>query len=196
MTVTGSNSTIESRRMNVAPWVLLVLVAALLRIVLALHPGLWSDEIFSLAMATGHSLEHPANEANPALGDYVESRDPKPPSTFRRYAEHDASPAVDHDDVVEAFSADGSDKTLTRRSGLFPWACQLIRASRRPRRALRSPAEPKRIGRSLPSCTPITGRFNNFFPLTPVIYPATAPNTPPCRPSNSRLKSDPSRSIF
>jgi Dolichyl-phosphate-mannose-protein mannosyltransferase len=93
MTVTGSNSTIESRRMNVAPWVLLVSVAALLRIVLALHPGLWSDEVFSLAMATGHSLEHPANEANPALGDYVESRDPKPPSTFRRYAEHDASPA-------------------------------------------------------------------------------------------------------
>jgi uncharacterized membrane protein len=79
--------------MIVAPWVLLVSAAALMRIVLALHPGLWSDEIFSLAMATGHSLEHPANEANPALGDYVESRDPRPPSTFRRYAEHDPSPA-------------------------------------------------------------------------------------------------------
>ena len=72
---------------------LLFVIAALLRIDLALHPGLWADEIFSLAMATGHSLEHPANEANPALGDYAESKDPQPASIFRRYMEHDSPPA-------------------------------------------------------------------------------------------------------
>ena len=31
----------------------------------AVQPGLWADEIFSLAMATGHSLEHPAAIADP-----------------------------------------------------------------------------------------------------------------------------------
>ena len=33
---------------------------------------LWVDELFSLAIATGHSLEHPAAAAKPALGDFVE----------------------------------------------------------------------------------------------------------------------------
>jgi hypothetical protein len=47
----------------------------------------------------------------------------------------------------------------------------------------------------------IAGRFTNLLRRTPVIYPATAPNAPrfpasPCHPSNSRLKSDPPRSIF
>src|SRR5215470_7892696 len=79
--------------MKTAPWFFVISVAALLRIGLALHPGLWSDEIFSLAMATGHSLEHPAEEANQALGDYVEPLDPQPPSTFRRYMQHEESPA-------------------------------------------------------------------------------------------------------
>src|SRR5215813_6017914 len=71
----------------------LFVIAALLRIDLALRPGLWADEVFSLAMATGHSLEHPADEANPALGDYEESRDPRPASIIRRYMEHDSPPA-------------------------------------------------------------------------------------------------------
>ena len=76
-----------------ALWVLLAAVAAVPRIALALHPGLWADEIFSLAMATGHSLEHHAGEANPVLGDFVEPPNPQPPSAFRRYMQHDASPA-------------------------------------------------------------------------------------------------------
>jgi len=84
---------IESREMSVAVLFLLVFAGVLLRMVLTLHPGLCADEIFSLAMATGHSLEHPADQADPALGDYVEDRDPHPPGTFRRYVEHDAPPA-------------------------------------------------------------------------------------------------------
>src|SRR5689334_12746459 len=67
---------------------LLVTGAASVRIGLALRPGLWVDEIFSLAMATGHSLEHAPALANPALGDYVETLMPQSPSAWRRYAEH------------------------------------------------------------------------------------------------------------
>ena len=48
---------------------LLLLPAALIRFGLAERQGLWADEIFSLALATGHSVEHPATAANAALGD-------------------------------------------------------------------------------------------------------------------------------
>jgi hypothetical protein len=75
------------------PLVLLVCAAFVLRIALASRPGLWGDEIFSLAMATGHSLEHPAGEARPALGDFVQPAEVTPSSAFRRYAEHDRPPA-------------------------------------------------------------------------------------------------------
>jgi hypothetical protein len=81
--------------------VLLLCVAMLLRIVLALRPGVWGDEIFSLAMATGHSLEHPAAEARPGLGDFVEPAPPVPSRTFRRYVEHE-HPAASGARVVRA----------------------------------------------------------------------------------------------
>jgi uncharacterized membrane protein len=81
-----------------APWAVLValllLVAAFgLRVRAAQQPGLWADEIFSLAMATGHSVEHPAAQADPLAGDFVQATDPVPPATYRRYAEFDAPPA-------------------------------------------------------------------------------------------------------
>jgi hypothetical protein len=80
------------RRPWVAPLVLIAL-AALLRLGLVNRHGLWADELFSLAMATGHSLEHPAAQADPALGDYVEAPQPLPPSAYSRYLEHDNPPA-------------------------------------------------------------------------------------------------------
>ena len=48
-------------------WMLLgfFVIAALLWISVAERSSLWVDEIFSLAMATGHSLEHPAAAADP-----------------------------------------------------------------------------------------------------------------------------------
>jgi Dolichyl-phosphate-mannose-protein mannosyltransferase len=77
---------------NVIPFIalglLLVAGAAYIRIGLALRSGLWVDEITSLAMATGHSLEHTPAVANPALGDYIETPMPQLPSAWRRYAEH------------------------------------------------------------------------------------------------------------
>jgi hypothetical protein len=73
---------------------LLVFLAAMaLRVCLVDRQGLWVDEVFSLAMATGHSIEHPAARARPELGDYVELMVPRPPSAYRAYAEHDDPPA-------------------------------------------------------------------------------------------------------
>jgi uncharacterized membrane protein len=81
-----------------APWVVLVALSLLvtafgLRARAAARPGLWADEIFSLAVATGHSLEHPAAEADALAGDFVQATDAVPPASYRRYAEFDAPPA-------------------------------------------------------------------------------------------------------
>ncbi len=76
-------------------------LCAVLRLGLVDRHGLWADELFSLAMATGHSLEHPAAEADPALGDYVEFAQPAPVSAYSRYLEHD-SPAASPARVVRA----------------------------------------------------------------------------------------------
>jgi 4-amino-4-deoxy-L-arabinose transferase-like glycosyltransferase len=81
-----------------APWpalvvLLLSLAAIALRIEAALRPGLWADEIFSLAMATGHSLEHAATDADSTHGDFVQPQEAQPPETFRRYAEAETPPA-------------------------------------------------------------------------------------------------------
>ena len=68
-------------------------IAALLRIVLANERGLWADELFSLAMATGHSLEHPAAAADSSRGDFVERREAEPAQAYGRYLRHDTPPA-------------------------------------------------------------------------------------------------------
>jgi hypothetical protein len=61
-------------------WMLLGLfvATALLRIFFLSGTGLWGDEVFSLAVATGHSLEGPAAAARPELGDFVEPDHPVP----------------------------------------------------------------------------------------------------------------------
>lgn len=51
--------------------------------------GVWADEAFSLAMATGHSLEHPPALADPARFDYMEPAGPVSPAALRRFLEHD-----------------------------------------------------------------------------------------------------------
>lgn len=80
---------------------LLVLAGAAFRVDVALQPGLWGDEIFSLAMATGHSLEHPPAQADSSRGDFAEPRQPRSPLAFRRYAEHE-TPPVGVERVVRA----------------------------------------------------------------------------------------------
>jgi 4-amino-4-deoxy-L-arabinose transferase-like glycosyltransferase len=76
-------------------WLLLAVfvVAALVRLGLTGRHSLWVDEVFSLAIATGHSLEHPAATADPALGDFVEPKGPVDAEEFQRYLAHDDPPA-------------------------------------------------------------------------------------------------------
>ncbi|MEQ1891197.1 MAG: glycosyltransferase family 39 protein [Planctomycetota bacterium] len=76
-------------------WILVALVAlaAVVRAPLLTRQGLWVDEIFSLAMSTGHSLEHPAEEADPALGDFVESAGARSAEEWRAYLRHGEEPA-------------------------------------------------------------------------------------------------------
>jgi hypothetical protein len=75
--------------------VLLLLAAftLLLRLALVARQALWADEFFSIAMATGHSLEHPAAEAQPALGDFVEGDQARPAKAWERYMEFGPRPA-------------------------------------------------------------------------------------------------------
>ena len=76
-------------------WILvgIVVLAAVLRLVVAGHSSLWGDEVFSIAIATGHSLEHRAAVAQPQLGDFVEPQGPVPAAEFRRYLKHESPPA-------------------------------------------------------------------------------------------------------
>jgi hypothetical protein len=75
------------------PFIAVIGIAAVLRIPSATNPGLWVDEIFSIAMATGHSLEHPAGDAIADLGDYVEPTEPSAAAQFRQYLHHESPPA-------------------------------------------------------------------------------------------------------
>jgi Dolichyl-phosphate-mannose-protein mannosyltransferase len=76
-------------------WLLLAVftVAALVRLGLTGWHSLWADEVFSLAIATGHSLEHPAAMADPAFGDFVEPEGPVHAEEFKHYLAHDDPPA-------------------------------------------------------------------------------------------------------
>ena len=91
--MTALRSMIGGRGGRVAALLAVVALAAGLRVALLDQQGLWADELFSLAIATGHSLEHSAGEADPSRGDYVEASTPLPASSLRRYLEHEDPPA-------------------------------------------------------------------------------------------------------
>ena len=91
--MTTFRSALAGRAGQVAALLAVIALAAGLRVALLDRQGLWADEIFSLAIATGHSLEHPAAEADPAQGDYVEAPGPLPAAAFRHYLEHEDPPA-------------------------------------------------------------------------------------------------------
>jgi 4-amino-4-deoxy-L-arabinose transferase-like glycosyltransferase len=65
----------------------------LLRLAFVERHGLWADEVFSLALATGHSLEHPAGAADPAMGDFQERPTPVDPAEYARLLEHETPAA-------------------------------------------------------------------------------------------------------
>jgi hypothetical protein len=82
--------------------------AAVLRIGVVGRSSLWGDELFSLAIATGHSLEQPAAASDPRLGDFVEPDYPVPATEFQRYLKHDNPPASPARVVRAVFLSDTS----------------------------------------------------------------------------------------
>lgn len=102
------------RSVTLGFWVI-VLIAATTRIVVIPRQSLWVDEIFSLAMATGHSLEQPVAESRPSLGDYVESPEPQLPEAYRAYLSN--GPFVSFRSVTRALLlSDASPTPLLRAS--------------------------------------------------------------------------------
>ncbi|MGN6391308.1 MAG: glycosyltransferase family 39 protein [Gemmatimonadales bacterium] len=95
------------RRRHIAV-LLLFALAVVLRVALAARQGLWADEFFSLAMATGHSVEQPAAAAVPALGDFVEAHDAVPAAAYARYLERDQPPASPARVIRAVFLSDTS----------------------------------------------------------------------------------------
>ncbi|MBX3471780.1 MAG: glycosyltransferase family 39 protein [Planctomycetes bacterium] len=90
-----SRARLAARVRRAAPVLALLLVAGAARALFLDRHGLWGDELFSLAMATGHSLEHPADQADPARGDFVEGPEPRPLAEFARYLELDPDAGPD-----------------------------------------------------------------------------------------------------
>ncbi len=89
---TEAAQTAKATGRETGAWLVVALLAVAmcaLTIVTAKRQTLGVDEVFSLAMATGHSLEHPASAANPALGDYVESPAPQSARDLSRYTAPD-----------------------------------------------------------------------------------------------------------
>jgi uncharacterized membrane protein len=92
---------IDRYRSLLALSLILFVLTAVLRLFIIDRQGLWSDEVFSLAMATGHSLEHPAALAVPSLGDYIEAPTPTPFTAYLGYTQHE-NPPVGPDRVLRA----------------------------------------------------------------------------------------------
>jgi hypothetical protein len=76
-------------------WLILSIacLAAFVDVAVASRSGLWRDEISSLAKATGHCLDEPAQVADPKQGDFIDPERPVPADEFRRYLKHDDPPA-------------------------------------------------------------------------------------------------------
>jgi mannosyltransferase len=99
---------VKSRRCATALVVVVLVVAVVLRVALSLRTGIWADEVFSLAVATGHSIEHPAALAEPAYGDYVEADDALPAASWQVYLELGESPAGPRRVVRAVFLSDSN----------------------------------------------------------------------------------------
>jgi len=89
-------------------WLVLAVgcLAAFVDVVVAGRSGLWMDEVFSLAMATGHSLNYPVRIADAKQRDFLEPKHPIPADEFRRYLEHD-DPSCGPRRVIRAVSLSG-----------------------------------------------------------------------------------------
>lgn len=85
-------TTDRARRRQITFCLFIFIVAVALRFPILDRQTLWADEIFSLAMATGHSLEHPASRAQSELGDYIEAKQALPAIEYQKYLQHQEPP--------------------------------------------------------------------------------------------------------
>src|ERR1700746_3360887 len=81
----GKQTQSATRRRNFYLLLVVFGLTAVMQITVAGRSGLWADEVFWLAMATGHSLEHPAAATDPTRGDFVEPDHPVKAAEFCRY---------------------------------------------------------------------------------------------------------------
>src|SRR5436305_2841737 len=102
------NSTPMPGRGDRVAWWLILAAALVLRLGVLDREGLWVDEVFSLAVATGHSIEQDPRVSRPELGDFVEPGPAVPPSALRRYLRHDSPPAGPFRVVRATFISDTS----------------------------------------------------------------------------------------
>jgi hypothetical protein len=107
-------------------------VAAVVRLAAAGRQPLWADELFSLAMATGHSLEHPPATADADRGDFLEAAGAEPPAYYSRYLDQESPPAA-MARVIRAVFSDTSPPLYylllaawTRLLGTSDWALRLF----------------------------------------------------------------------
>jgi hypothetical protein len=85
---------------------LIVFAAAAIRLDTATRQVLDEDEMFSLAISTGHSLEQPPEKTRPELGDFVPAPLPQPASEYAKYTTHSATPAGPRRVVRAVFLSD------------------------------------------------------------------------------------------
>ncbi len=119
--LTDRVSSARVRERSLISWALpaVIVLAAVLQIGGAARQGLWPDEIFSLAMATGHSLEHPAAAAQPEFDDYIEREGPAAARHYQRYLAHgDSSAGIGH--VIRAVFLSDTSPPLYY-VGLYGW---------------------------------------------------------------------------
>jgi hypothetical protein len=92
----GEAGVLRAGMPNPERWILFALFGfmAVLQLSLIGRQSLWVDEVFSLAIATGHSLEHPAAAADSTRGDFVETTHPVPAQQLQHYLQHDHPPAA------------------------------------------------------------------------------------------------------
>jgi uncharacterized membrane protein len=79
-------SSSPSRRRAVLVATVIFLIAVVARMAVIDRQGLWGDEAFSLAMASGHSLEQPAIESDAARGDFIDRPAPMTAHELAQYA--------------------------------------------------------------------------------------------------------------
>jgi uncharacterized membrane protein len=106
--VNPTSSMEDDRRKRLAFGLIMFILAAAIRLVVIDRQGLWADEVFSLAMATGHSLEHPAFTAQPELGDYVEAPHALLATEYKRYLKHQDPPVGPSQVIRAVFLSDTS----------------------------------------------------------------------------------------